>query len=70
MSSLRLVWVLRMNSFAEWFEKIPPKIVLETGSSSNKIVANQNVNLKFCLMMLLNSGRIFEIDYDFCDFCA
>ena len=70
MSSLRLVWVLRMNSFAEWFEKIPSKIVLEAGSSSNKIVANQNVNLKFRLMMLLNSGRIFEIDYDFCDFCA
>ena len=68
MSSLHLVWVLGMNSFVEWFEKIPKKIVLKTGSSSDKIVANQNVNLKLRWMMLLNSGRIFEIDYDFCDF--
>lgn len=68
MSSLRLVWVLGMNSFVEWFGKIPQKVLLETGSSSDKIFANQNVNLKLCLMMLLNSGRIFEIDHDFCDF--
>ena len=59
------------NDFIGWvvlMSGIPQEIVLETGSSSDKVIANQNVNHKLHLMMLLNSGRSFEIDYHFWDF--